>query len=235
MDYQVIEDYARALSRRLIIAVGEAVSEEYRSKYANEQIARAHALGNVASLLREGANPSTCLDTFLPQHDESDDEDGESFDVEPAESTNAIIIASANGDVECLAMLLSSPLANLAVVDSDGDTALTAASSCGQSSCISALLAAGADVNFPGNEGINSLMLAIACGSYESCLILAPLTDLSAKTVQNKSALDIAREKGGDIGAQIQDLLMAIQEAEALRNHCPAAEQAPPSCRPRSL
>lgn len=151
------------------------------------------------------------------------------------DATTAIIMSSANGDSETLAILLKSPLANVNIVDGGGDTALLMAAQNEYPLNISLLLDAGACGEAQDADGLTPLMASIRAGCYESCSILARRTswnwldaDFGKETLRK---LALAQSNTPSM-ANIMHLLTSIMDERILQESCPPSlSRTPPTKR----
>lgn len=177
----------------------------------------------VQAALDAGENPSLCV---------SLSDSSESLGGSCAQ-TNAIIIASSNGDLATLKILLASPLADVNVVDSDDDTALLMAARNGHPSCIAALLDAGARTDARNADGSTPLMLAAESRILESCAILAPVSSWSWADRDKKGVTLRQMALGAQRDSNIFAFLHSNMESRLLLEAFPATHGA--SAGPRSL
>lgn len=168
------------------------------------------ALAKIGQELDSGGNPSIC-DSGLNFH-----------------ATTPIIVASAHRNFEILALLLASPLADVNVVDSKGNTALLVAARNANPRNIEALLDAGANAEVQNADGMTPLMLAISSELYESCALLAQRAcwdwvdaDNSGTTLRELAA-DASKRPGM---GNIMHLLTSIMDERALLESCPLPSQ----------
>lgn len=164
---------------------------------------RSEALAQVQALLDSGENPSAIDDANSDIH------------------TSSIIIASANGDLAILQMLLSSPLTDVNLPDREEDTALLLAAKNGHPHCILALLEARARLDVRNREGRTPLMLAVESGVVESCAIIAPLCDWSwdDRAGNGDTLFKIAQESRN---RNVLPFLDANMEERLLSEACPS-------------
>lgn len=199
----------------LTIAVKEALNPFHYVHGYDSMDGRERSLAEISQALDSGSNPSICEGTL--NH-----------------ATTAIIQAANGGDLEILALLLGSPLADVNVVDSTSDTALLAAARNGHHSSIKALLDAGADAKVADVDGLTPLMLAISSGCYESSAILANRAFWDWGDVDNsgKTLRELAAAKSKDpCMANIMHLMTSIIDERALSKACPSTSQAVPKQR----
>lgn len=188
------------LAWRLPLAA-QAASRLQRPLTPERENERSIALAEILSLIAAGANPSVPGPTGVYNC--------------PA---SAVDISACEGDLQALEILLQSPLLEINARDQNEDTPLILTAANGQASCLRALLSFGADPNAGDAQGVNGLMWAIYCRSYASCLVLAPLTDLTATTHAGKTVWDIAEEHGKEIALDAKALFSALAEARILAN-----------------
>lgn len=173
----------------------------------------------ITKMIKAGADPSQLA---VPGHFENQS------------PTTPVIVAAASDDAICLALLLSSPLANPDFIDEDGDTALIVAAFHGNPKCVE-ILAPICDPNAQDREGRNALVCAMLHGDAESVAILAPITDLRALNADGATARQVAQ--GHRQALRYIPLLDSILESQILEEAIPSANEGPAGrpTRPRSL
>lgn len=178
--------------------------------------ANSSIIQSIKELLALGANPSSMIDS---RH------------VKLGSWNNAIIVAAADGHGKLLSLLLASPLAEVDAQNSAGETALIVAARLRHPKACAMLAAAGASANIQDCGGLTALMAAALIGDYESSAILAPLTDLSSKSIHGSTVLAMAREK------EIVELLAAHEEAKIIAGEipCPSGSLGQAKAKTRSL
>lgn len=215
---------SKSLERKLDLAVRGGERAKKSAGY-RAVLDRQAYLETVKLLLQQGANPTKCLQIGV---------DDEGIPPNSGPWTNALIFAAANSDDECVKLLLSSPLANVSVVDSDGDTALTAAARNGNGPSVQALIQAGADVNYQDEEGHNPLMLALLHENLPACMFLGPLTNLGARA-RGGSQPTVIEMAMGKLDSTAAQFIVSLDEAKALAAECPIAGLLPPQTSRKSL
>eukprot|EP00731_Ephydatia_muelleri_P005630 Em0002g1806a len=164
---------------------------------------------------------------FIDVNDEGDDSDDsdECQDAVDKDRWTALMLASMEGHMECVKVLLDNG-AEINIQDKEGWTTLMKSSRAGHMECVTVLLDKGAEVNIQDTEGWTALMLASRAGHMECVTVLLdkgaevniPDTDgwtalLRASGAGHMECVKVLLDNGAEVNIQDKNGWTALKKA----------------------